>query len=265
MARDSELYKDKIEVSLDGRQIFYLFFGGAVIIGLVFVLGVMVGRRVEARGHVDRARTTAAVDPLAALDHLEGGAGLSFQDALRGEAPAASSVDKEIDDVAHSRQVAAAQARPAPHAVDGEPHARAEDHAAEIDARPAKQADKADKTDRADKSDKADGKKLADKKADGKKSDDGDQVDAKKSDKDHDGSHKRYTLQVSSFQDKSEADALVTTLKSSGYPASISTAEIDGKTFYRVRLGTYHSLDAANDARADFEHAIKKSASVMKL
>ena len=46
-SREPELYKDKIEVSLDGRQIFYLFFGGAVIVGLVFVLGVMVGRRVE--------------------------------------------------------------------------------------------------------------------------------------------------------------------------------------------------------------------------
>jgi hypothetical protein len=46
MSREAELYKDKIEVSLDGRQIFYLFFGGSVIVGLVFVLGVMVGRRV---------------------------------------------------------------------------------------------------------------------------------------------------------------------------------------------------------------------------
>ena len=43
MSREADLYKDKIEVSLDGRQIFYLFFGGAVIVGLVFVLGVMVG------------------------------------------------------------------------------------------------------------------------------------------------------------------------------------------------------------------------------
>ena len=56
-SREPELYKDKIEVSLDGRQIFYLFFGGAVIVGLVFVLGVLVGRRVEARGHLDRAET----------------------------------------------------------------------------------------------------------------------------------------------------------------------------------------------------------------
>ena len=56
---EPELYKDKIEVSLDGRQIFYLFFGGAVVACLVFVLGVMVGRRLEARSHVDRAAATS--------------------------------------------------------------------------------------------------------------------------------------------------------------------------------------------------------------
>lgn len=34
-SHDPEIYRDKIEVSLDGRQIFYLFFGGAAIVGLV--------------------------------------------------------------------------------------------------------------------------------------------------------------------------------------------------------------------------------------
>src|SRR5215207_9974809 len=96
MSREAELYKDKIEVSLDGRQIFYLFFGGAVIVGLVFVLGVMVGRRVEARGHTDRASVAATVDPLAALDRLEGGSGLSFQGALRGADGPVSDVEKTI-------------------------------------------------------------------------------------------------------------------------------------------------------------------------
>ncbi len=89
------LYRDKIEVSLDGRQIFYLFFGGAVIVGLVFVLGVMVGRRVEARGHVDRARTTAAQDPLAALDRLESNGGMSFKGALMG-AQTNSDVERQM-------------------------------------------------------------------------------------------------------------------------------------------------------------------------
>src|SRR3954464_4546978 len=98
MSREAvDLYKDKIEVSLDGRQIFYLFFGGAVIVGMVFVLGVMVGRRVEARGHVERAHVQATVDPLAALDRLEGGSGLSFQGALRGGESPTSDVEKQID------------------------------------------------------------------------------------------------------------------------------------------------------------------------
>src|SRR5512142_3020326 len=103
MGREHELYKDKIEVSLDGRQIFYLFFGGSVIVGLVFVLGVMVGRRVEARGHVERAQTQATVDPLAALDRLEGG-GLSYQGALRGGDAPASDVEKTIGEMAKQQQ-----------------------------------------------------------------------------------------------------------------------------------------------------------------
>src|SRR5689334_14148907 len=93
-----EIYKDKIEVSLDGRQIFYLFFGGSVLVGLVFVLGVMVGRRVEARGHLDRADTPAASDPLAALDRLEQADHLSFHRALTGAATP-TDVEKAIGEL----------------------------------------------------------------------------------------------------------------------------------------------------------------------
>src|SRR5438094_8242081 len=100
-----QLYKDRIEVSLDGPQIFYLFFGGAVIVGLVCVLGVMVGRRVEARGHVERGHVEAAIDPLAALDRLEGGTGLTFQGALRaGGEPKASDVEKKIGEIAKAKE-----------------------------------------------------------------------------------------------------------------------------------------------------------------
>src|SRR5437667_4160493 len=101
-SREPELYKDKIEVSLDGRQIFYLFFGGAVIAGMVFVLGVMVGRRVEARGHLDRADTQAVSDPLAALDRLDRADHLSFHGALTGSG-AAADVDKAIGEIDRRR------------------------------------------------------------------------------------------------------------------------------------------------------------------
>src|SRR5580700_8009761 len=97
MSRDTEIYKDKVEVNLDSRQIFYLFFGGSVIVGMVFVLGVMVGRRVEARGYVERAHVEATLDPLAALDRLEGSGGLSFAATLRGAVAVPSPVDKLID------------------------------------------------------------------------------------------------------------------------------------------------------------------------
>ena len=53
--RDADRFKDKIEVSLDSRQIFFLFFGGAVAACLVFVLGVMVGRRLEGREQLAKA------------------------------------------------------------------------------------------------------------------------------------------------------------------------------------------------------------------
>ncbi|MEO7097223.1 MAG: hypothetical protein ABI175_28440, partial [Polyangiales bacterium] len=110
-ARDPELYKDKVEVSLDGRQIFYLFFGGSVVVGIVFVLGVLVGRRVEARGHVDRARTHATTDPLAALDRLEGNGGLSFQGSLTGK-DAPNPVEKTIDGIEKARAAKPAAAAP---------------------------------------------------------------------------------------------------------------------------------------------------------
>lgn len=216
MSRESELYKDKIEVSLDGRQIFYLFFGGAVIVGLVFVLGVMVGRRVEARGHVDRAKTQTAIDPLAALDRLEGGNGLSFQGSLRGAETPTPDVEKQIGELAKSHE------EPAPAAVkkpDAPP--KAPEVKAPVPADPAP--------------------KVVDKKP-------------------------RFTLQLSSFQDKTEAEAYLTQLKSNGSSSAYLTeADVDGKTFFRVRLGNYRSLDAANDAKADFEKSSKKSASVMKL
>jgi DedD protein len=216
MSRESELYKDKIEVSLDGRQIFYLFFGGAVIVGLVFVLGVMVGRRVEARGHVDRVKTQPAIDPLAALDRLEGGNGLSFQGALRGAETPKPDVEKQIDERALSHE------EPKPAKADAKkPEVKPD---VKPDAKPEVKAD------------------------------------AKPEPK------SRFTLQLSSFQDKTEAEAYLQQLKTNGQPnAYVTEADVDGKTFYRVRLGNYRPLEAANDAKADFEKSSKKTVSVMKL
>ena len=202
----------------------------------MFVLGVMVGRRVEARGHVERAQTQAAVDPLAALDHLEAGGGLSFQGSLRGGEAPASDVEKQIADLAK------------PKAVDAvaKPKAAAAEPVAKPVAKPVVKPEPEPKAEAKAPEPKAEAK------AEPKKADDKPKP--------------KFTLQLSSFQDKGEAESYLSTIKSNGVGAAyVTEADVDGKTYYRVRVGNYRSLDAANDAKADVEKATKKSASVMKL
>jgi DedD protein len=64
--RNVERWREKIEVKLDNRQVFFLFFGSAVVACMLFVLGVMVGKRIESRGQAD---APVLQDPLSALDH----------------------------------------------------------------------------------------------------------------------------------------------------------------------------------------------------
>lgn len=284
-SREPELYKDKVEVSLDGRQIFYLFFGGAMIVGVVFVLGVLVGRRVEARGHIDRARTTSATDPLAALDRLEGtSGGLAFRGTLTGK-DAPTSVEKTIDQLEKARTKPDAKAdAKADKKVEAKPEADKKLEA-KLDAKP--EADKKAETKPVVKPEpevkKSEAKKSEPEakksEPDVKKSDPAvkkpeaepkpvtrpDNAEAKAEPKPEEPKQ-RFTLQLSSFQDKSEAEAFLDTVKAQGYQAQITQAQVEGKgTFYRVRMGNYRSLDAAISARSDFEKASSKSASIMKL
>jgi DedD protein len=261
MSRESELYKDKVEVSLDGRQIFYLFFGGAVIVGMVFVLGVMVGRRVEARGHVDRVQVAANIDPLAALDQLESNHGLSFHGALRGADAPVSDVEKAI----------AARPKPDPVKPDkkADKQAAADKAAADKAAADKAAADKAaaDKA-AADKAaaDKAAERKLAAEKAEADKKLAAEKAEADKKPAEVDADRKpRFTLQLSSFQDKAEAAAYLETIKASGHAAYITEGEVDGKQYFRVRMGSYRSLDAANEAKAELERTTKRSALVTRI
>ncbi len=300
MSRESELYKDKIEVSLDGRQIFYLFFGGAVIVGLVFVLGVMVGRRVEARGHLDQARTKSAVDPLAALDRLEG-SGLSFQSALAGSGTS-SEVERAIAARADRKAAPLAKqtVKPDPAKLDGEPvkpEPADPKRDKKLDAKlaDAKKSEQPTDTKAEKLTDKrpelADGKPVT--RPDDLKSDSNPEAKEakeskeskeakeskseartepkpdkklKKPDGDLAETKTRFTLQLSSFQDKHEAEAYLSSVKAAGYAAHLTEAEVSGKgTFYRIRMGTYRSLEAANDAKLELDKSLKKSASVMRL
>jgi len=251
---DTELFKDKIEVSLDGRQIFFLFFGGAVIASLVFVLGVMVGKRVEARAHVERnATTSATLDPLAALDQLSADQrdeDLAFPAALTGGETASDmplgAVDAQLTKATREEERARAKAEAEKKAAAEK--AAAEKAAAEKAAAEKRAAEKAGAEKKA--AEKAAQRAAADRAADDP-SEDSDDSDA---DADAEKSTSKFTLQLSSFQDRAEAESFNQRIIRAGYTPYITRAEVPNKgTWYRVRLGSYDSYSAAVAAKKKFE------------
>ncbi len=244
-SHESDLFKDKIEVKLDERQVFYLFFGGAVIATLVFVLGVMVGRRVEARAVATGG--TTVTDPLAALDRLEGGDDLAFPTALRGDEVSLGAVDANL------------AKRPKP-AVGG-PLVAPEAKKLAQPAKPLPAADDSN-TDGADAEPEA--AQPANPMGDDSKPDEAVEKPAKE--KATKNSRKRFTLQVGSFQDKDEADTFFRTLQGGSYAPYMVEAEVPGKgTYFRVRVGGYASFDEALEAKSTFEDSQHVIAYVTRL
>jgi cell division septation protein DedD len=240
MRGERELYRDKIEVSLDGKQVFTLFFGGAVIASLVFVLGITVGRRLESRAHADTisAREAAITDPLAALDLL----------AATGDLDGAGS----LDDLSFPRALAAPEPAPEPEPA-AEPATEPEPEPSEAEARAAAEKKAADEKKAAEAKAAAE-KKVAEEKAAAEK-----RAEAEKK-------KARFTLQLSSFQDESEATTFYQKLRASGYEPFITRAEVPEKgTWFRVRLGKYASYDDAIAAKQSFEKAEKIIAYVTPL
>lgn len=236
---DTDIYKDKIEVSLDGRQIFYLFFGGAVIASLVFILGVTVGKRVEARAHADQqAKAAVTRDPLAALDQLgDSKQHLAFPSAL-GDPKAADRPLGTIDERLNEKQARKLEAAD-----------KADEPAGDKARKPEPKAKPKPKNKKRDKVAKANKKS---KKADAK-----DEPKRKLP---------KYTLQLSSFQERTEADAFVQKLTDAGYTPYMVTAKVKDKgTFYRVRLGSFMGYKEAIRAKKDFEAGQRIIAYVTRL
>jgi cell division protein FtsN len=266
---DAELFKDKIEVSLDGRQIFYLFFGGAVIATLVFVLGVMVGKRLEARSHLAGPAAGAGLDPLAALDQLgeeeRAEEELLFPSALtqgrddelasigtppaRAEAAGKGAARPAQAPVAAVAAVAAA--KPAGEEPGENPGAAGEklapaagekpaapgavEPSVPAKATPAAAMAKASPTP-ATRPEAAAAAPPATPTPAGA------------------AAKARFTLQISSFPTKAEADAFMGKIAARGYKPYIILAEVPDKgRWYRVRVGRYGDYEEAVAAKTEFE------------
>ncbi|MCU1281232.1 MAG: Sporulation domain protein, partial [bacterium] len=252
--RDLDRWKDKVEISLDGRQIFFLFFGSAVAACLIFVTGVLIGKRIEARALA--LQPAPIEDPLAALDQLgdadEADEGLTFHKALappKAEKPAVEAKKTEKPAVeAKKAEKPAVEAKKIDKPVVAKPAV----------AKPAV----AVSDDKADDDDGNDAKPVVEPKPEAKLPPPKPQalpaarpqVVQQAAAKKPDATAAHFTLQLSAFPDKADAEEFMRKIQSAGYKPFLVASEIPGKgVFYRVRVGDYGSRQAAVDAKSEFE------------
>jgi DedD protein len=263
--RDIERWRDKIEVRLDNRQVFFLFFGSALVACMLFVLGVIVGKRLESRG---RAVSPEIEDPLALLDKVATSprpaqSGVTFPQALFGTTNRASA-DKHAkknwppaaDDESASHKTIAL-AKPGEGTIQAAPLPVVENKLAPV--KPAVKPESKSAVAAAEekfaqpapnKAKPAETKPAEAKPAEVKESKPA-VIPTVAAAGDSKGKG-RYTLQLSSFQDKSEAETFAKKFEDERPYMVVS--EIPGKgTWYRVRVGDYASAKDALAAKQSFE------------
>lgn len=235
--RDAHRMKEKLDLSLDNRQIVSLLLGGIVVLGAVFVLGVVVGKKLAEGGAAQTAPDLiAALDQqAAAMEKVRAGAKpeLTFQKVLTED---------------HDVRVVKAAPKPEPAAAPAEPDEKPEPKPEVVRVQPppaVKESPPPAVTASVKAPDEA---KPSELKA----------AIAKAQLPPPAGS---FCLQLSATQVRAEADRFAANLQDRGYAPYVVTAEVPGKgTWYRVRLGRFPSKDAANKYLQDFRRETRMEA-----
>jgi len=228
--RDSHRIRDGFDLHLDNRQISAFVIGSLVVLGVVFSMGVMVGKQLAAGA----AQASAGPgDPLAAIDAKE--------KVRTGEVPPpGADKPEEKADLTFQKELTKPGANPLIEPT--RPAAGEKKEPEKKDEKPAAAEKKEEKKD--EPAEKKDDKKLA---AAFEKVAKGDGSGA--------GS---YTLQVASFPTQEEAERLVTKLAPKDVQAYVFEADVAGKgRMYRVRTGVYATRSDAEEGLKQFK---KKSA-----
>jgi septal ring-binding cell division protein DamX len=232
--REMHKWKDKVELSLDNRQIFFLFFGLSVVGCFVFALGVMVGRRVEWSPEGEVAALSGESLSLMAGQDLPSEP-LTFKEGLSD--PATADVPLTRDPSQPPRDEDEVKAEKAERALQG-------DAAKPAASKPVPVASPAVPS--------ADPTTLAH--AGGAPQDDLGSGDGKK-----------FTLQMKAFSRIEEAEAFATKLRANGHKVRIEAVEVKGRIWHRVRMGTFDDWAEGLAAKQEFEQREKLIAYVVKL
>lgn len=246
--RDSHRLKEKYELSLDNRQIVSFTVASLVVLGGVFMLGVVVGKKLSAETAAIAQQPTDLLGQLdrktEALENMKADAALTFQDELTRKSP--SSVIEA--------PIVVKPVEPTPKPVVAPPSPRIEAASVPevaIAPRPLSLPETPKVDSVATRT--VDGGGL--KEAFGKV-----QAQRPPTETVADGS---WTVQLSAYQDKTEADRFAAGLRDKGYAPFIVEATIPGKgTWYRVRMGRFGTREAASRYMEDFRRETSMNAIV---
>ncbi|HEX8536314.1 MAG TPA: SPOR domain-containing protein [Cystobacter sp.] len=289
--RDAHRMKEKFDVSLDNRQVVSLLIAGIIVMGAVFVLGVVVGKQLAGN-----AQSAAAPDLLSALDAnaqalqqaREAESPLTFQDELTRKsvpdvapakpgtvtvaipppAPKPKPVEPPPADVAEPTE----DNPPAPSPTDDDyapsgtakaPAPKpAETKVADTKPAPKPAEPKVANSKPATTPGKVESAPVATRTtpAAGGMKDAIARATQRPTEAVPGGA---FTLQISAFQNRPEAERFAAKLRDRGYAPFIVPAEVPGKgTWYRVRMGSFPSKDAASRYLSDFKRETQLQAFV---
>lgn len=278
--RDAHRMKEKFDVSLDNRQIVSLLIAGIVVMGAVFVLGVVVGKKLAGNAHAaDAPDLLSALDANAqALQEAQKEPPLTFQDELTRKATAEPAAPEPKKAPAAPASKPAPTAAAAPAVPAGKPSSA---------GKPAEQPTSAGKAEIAFNSADEELAALAAMKkpqAPAPKPTQGavaEETVPTRTATPAGGGLKEaiarattqrpaeavpggaFTLQLSAFQSREEADRFASRLRDRGYAPYIVAAEVANKgTWYRVRMGSFPSRDAATRYLSDFKRETQLDAFV---
>lgn len=225
MVEDHERNRDRFDLSLDGRQIASVVVGALVILGVVFVLGLNVGRQLSAREQVE-----GAGDTLAALDQPP----VPPAEPMRAEE---MTYDEELRRPSSAPIARAPAPAPAPAAVPAEP-----EQAAAPTATPTPSERTTATVNAATNAAPAPPAASTPRPA----------VAASVSRPPVPAASGAWTVQVGSAQDRAEAARLAKRFER--WNARVETAELGSKgRWYRVRVGRHASREAAERFLRDLQ------------
>ncbi len=241
--RDSHRLKEKYELSLDSRQIVTLTVASLVVLGGVFVLGVVVGKKLSTESQkLDQPADilSAADQKTEALAQADKAQPLTFQEELTKRAPELVPAPEPVKNVVVLKpaeiKVEAPKPVEPPKADDVKPVEEKVAEAKPVLPETPKSEPVATRTNDAGALKEAFGKVQKAPEAPTPSADGA------------------WTLQLSAYQDKAEAERFVAGLRDKGYAPFIIEANVAGKgTWFRVRMGRFGSKDAASTYLADFK------------